>query len=193
MWTHVAKHLPLFRAESPCAGWPHHPCSRWAMQWKRTWFWAVQLDTPFPRCARFKGKGMVDVSVDAVLPPTGPPPSPGCIPTPSLWENNCSWDTVWGKLCLYQAGRLVLHIWPKYQSPATLKGREEAIWALAKTTCVLAREDNHGDTGKSSIIFHATSPPSHCLCGEKFPWLLCRWCYIQPKHLLPLPIQVPIV
>lgn len=51
-------------------------------------FWAVQLDTPFTRCARFKGKGMVDVSADAVLPPAGPAPSRGCIPTPPQWEKN---------------------------------------------------------------------------------------------------------
>lgn len=136
---------------------------------------------PFPRCARFKDKGMVNVSADAVLPPAGPAPSPGCIPTLSLWEKTCSWVTLWGKLCLYQAGSLVLHIWPKYQSPATIKGREEALWAtsaLSKMTCVLASEHNHGDTDKSSLVFHATLPPSHCLCREKFPWLLCRWCYI---------------
>lgn len=47
-----------------------------------------------------------------------PAPSPGCIPALSLWETTCSWGTVWVKLCLYQGGRLALHIWPKYQSQA---------------------------------------------------------------------------
>lgn len=61
------------------------------------------------------------------------------------------------------------------------KGREEALWAtsaLIKMTCVLASEDTHGDTGKSSIIFHTTSPPSRCLCAKNSPGCFVDVLYI---------------
>lgn len=123
---------------------------------------------------------MVDVSADAVLPPAGPDPSPGCIPTVSLWEKTYSWGTLWAKLCLYQEVRLVLYIWSKYQSQALKRegGSSWATSALTKMTCVLASESNHGDTGKSSIIFHTTSTSSHCLCGKNSPGCFVDVLYI---------------
>lgn len=99
-----------------------------------------------------------------------PAPSPGCIPALSLWEETCSWGTVWVKLCLDQEGRLVLHIWPKYQRQVLKREVGSSLGHLCHDkddqTDGLASEDNHGDAEKSSIIFHAISLPSHCLCGK---------------------------
>lgn len=130
--------------------------------------WAVQLDTPFTRWARFKGKGMVDVSADAVLPLLDQPQAMGASqhhlsgknPVPGA-QGGWNWVYIKKGGFSYTSG-------PRTRAKY-LKGREEALWgtsALTKMSGVLASEDNHGDPGKSGIIFHGTSPPPHCLWGK---------------------------
>lgn len=168
--TYVAKHLPLFlfRAHSPCAGWPHHPCSRWVKQWKYTAFGLCSWTRLSQGVRGLKARGWwmsqqmqcyllldqpqaVGASQHHL---SGKKPAPGA---------QGGWNCVYIK-----KGGLSYTSDPSTRAKY-LKGREEALWgtsALTKTSCVLASEDNHGDPGKSGIIFYGTSPPPHCLWGK---------------------------
>jgi len=70
----------------------------------------------FPRCAKFKGEAMEEVSVDVLPSSAGPTLSSGYIPIPSLTEKAApgAEQGEIGKLALSQTGEHVLHIWPKY-------------------------------------------------------------------------------
>lgn len=138
---------------------------------------AVRYPSPpaFPRCAKFKGKVMEDVSVDMVPPPAGPNPSSGSIPTPSLLYKAAPGP---------QQGEIgsVLNreAWPTHLAQVLAPGslEREGGSSLGHLCCLClirtdlcSGQDTHGATGKSIIIFCATSPPSHCPCllQQEFP------------------------
>lgn len=116
----------------------------------------------FPRCARFKGKAMDDVSVDAVSPPAGPAPGSGSIPTPSLLEKGGEiWSVANREACPTCPAQVL--------GPSSLEREGGSSLGHLCHLCLVRSDlhrgqDPHRAAGKSVIVCRATSPPSHCPC-----------------------------